>query len=154
MNLAHLLRRAAAGDRARPAIALGRRRLIGYGELARRVAVLAGALRDRFGLEPDARVALTMTNTPAFLEGLFAAWHGGYAAVPINAKLHPLEMRYILEHSGAALCLATPDLAEALAPHLSGLDGFKALIDVGTPARPGGDYRRLLEGEAEPVTTE
>ena len=142
------MRRAAASDHERPAIALGQRQLHGYGTLARRVAILAGGLRTRFGLEAGARVALTMTNTPAFVEALFASWHAGFAAVPINAKLHPLEVRYILEHSGASLCLATPQLAEALSQHVGGLEGFRALVDIGSPERPSGDYRRLLEGEA------
>ena len=148
MNLAQLLHRAASGDPDRPAVALGPRPLHSYGALARRTASLAGALRERFALEPGARVALAMTNTPAFLEALFACWHGGLAAVPVNAKLHPGEIRYILEHSGASLCLATPGMAEALSPQIENLEGFQALIDLGTPSRPSDDYRRLLDHEA------
>ena len=34
----------------------------------------------------------------------------GLVAVPVNAKLHPRELAYILEHSSARLCFASPDL--------------------------------------------
>jgi long-chain acyl-CoA synthetase len=148
MNLVTLLHRAAAADRNRPALALGPAPVCDYGTLAARVAALAGALRDRFDLPVGARVALAMTNTPAFVEVLLACWHAGLAAVPINAKLHPREIRYILEHSGAAVCLATPKLAQDIAPETVGLEGFKALIDVGKATTPSARYRRLLEAEA------
>ena len=151
MNLVTFLHRAAAADRDRPALAFGAAPVRSYGALAARVAALAGALRRRFDLPAGARVAFAMTNTPAFVEALLACWHAGLAAVPINAKLHPREIRYILENSGAAVCLATPKLAEAVAPQTAGLDGFKALIDVGTATTPSADYRRLLEAEPSPM---
>jgi long-chain acyl-CoA synthetase len=51
-----------------------------------------------------------MKNCPAYAEAMFACWHAGLVAVPINAKLHPKELEYILGHSGCRLCFATPDL--------------------------------------------
>ncbi len=105
MNLAELLRRSAAADPARPALAFGTAVAVSYGVLARRAAVLAGGLRNRYGLAPGARVALAMANSPAFVEMLFACWHAGLAAVPINAKLHPNEFRYILDRSAGELWL-------------------------------------------------
>ncbi len=147
MNLAHLLQRSAASDPERPAIALGTTVRCSYAELARRSATLAGHLRDRFGLGPGERVALAMANGPAFLELIYACWHGGLGAVPINAKLHPAECRYILEHSGARLCLASDKLAAAIAPQVADLATLEALIDIGTPAEPSSDYRALLAGE-------
>ncbi len=146
MNLATLLRRSAACDRNRPALALGRAAWCSYGELARRSAALAGTLRGRFGLGPGERVALAMVNASAFIEVLYACWHAGLAAVPINAKLHPNEFRYILEHSGARLCFATDRLAEAIAPQAADLAGLDALIDVGAAGAPSASYRALLEG--------
>ena len=145
MNLADLLRRAAAADGTRPALALGAAPVATYGQLAGRVAALAGALRGRFELEDGARVALAMTNTPTFVEVLFACWHAGLVAVPINAKLHPREMHYILEHGGARVCFVTPALAGALAPVAADLPALAAPIDVGAPGAPTAAYGRLLE---------
>ena len=151
MNLASLLQRAVAWDRERPAIALGADPYLTYGELAGRVALLAASLRDRFHLDRGDRVALAMTNSPAFVEVLFACWHAGLAAVPINAKLHPLEIRYILEHSGARLCFATPTLVDAIGPHTADLPDFRDLLSVGAAGRPSAVYRRLFEGEPAPA---
>ena len=87
-----------------------------------------------------------MTNTPEYVEALFAAWHGGFAAVPINAKLHPQEFAYILDDSGAKVCIATEDLAEGIAGLASDLPELRAVPVVG-----GTDYARLCAAEASPM---
>ncbi len=140
MNLARLLARSAAARGDRPALALGPRVLCDYAGLAGRVARLAGTLRGRFGLQPGDRVALAMANRPEYLEALFAAWWAGLAAVPMNAKLHGREFRYMLEHSGARLCFASPDQAAAIAAERP--DGLAELVEV-----PGRDWERLFEAE-------
>ena len=106
-NLAQLLVRAGRLHPHRPALVHGTRTLANFAETSDRVARLAHALRRRFNAQEGDRVALAMRNTPAFVEVLFAAWHAGLVAVPINAYLHPKEMAYILENCGARLCFAT-----------------------------------------------
>ena len=94
MNLALWLER--AGKKLtpdHPAVGLGTRTLRSYGELAGRVARLAGALTDRYGLRPGDRVAIAAKNSPEYLELLYAVWHAGLAAVPANAKLHGARAR-------------------------------------------------------------
>jgi acyl-CoA synthetase (AMP-forming)/AMP-acid ligase II len=68
-----------------------------------------------------------MKNCPEFYEVLFACWHAGLTAVPMNAKLHPKEFAYILDNSGAKLCFVTPDLQSAVP---SGIAPDKALGDT------------------------
>jgi long-chain acyl-CoA synthetase len=114
MNLAHLVLRAARLRADAPAIALGKRAVLSYGELASRVAQLAAGLRSKLRLQGGDRVAFAMTNCPEYHEILFACWHAGLVAVPMNAKLHPKEFAYILENSGARACFVTPDLEGAL----------------------------------------
>ena len=46
---------------------------------------------------PGDRVAIVMRNRPEYLEALFAIWHAGLVAVPVNARLHRDEIAYILE---------------------------------------------------------
>jgi long-chain acyl-CoA synthetase len=152
MNLAGLLQRSAAADPARPALALGTAVTASYGELGRRVAVLAGALRGHYGLTPGERVALAMANGPGFVEVLFACWHAGLAAVPINAKLHPEEFRYILGHSGARLCFASHGLARLVAPLAQDLSALEALCDLGEAGAPSAEYLALLDGDAMAMT--
>ena len=114
MNLARLLERSARWLPERPALAVGRHAARTYGELAARVARLAAGMKRKLGLQPGERVALAMKNCPEFYEVLFACWHAGLVAVPMNAKLHPKEFAYILENSGARVCFVTRDLAAAI----------------------------------------
>jgi long-chain acyl-CoA synthetase len=115
MNLAQLLLRSARWLPERPALAVGKRAVLSYRALASRSSQLAFSLRTRLRLAPRERVALAMRNCPEYYEILFACWHAGLVAVPMNAKLHPKEFAYILENSGAKLCFTTSDL-EATVP--------------------------------------
>ena len=83
-----------------PAIASGSNVRYDYAALAVRVARLAAALSTA-GAAPGERVALVARNGPEYLETLFACWQAGLCAVPVNAKLHPRELAYVLEHSDA-----------------------------------------------------
>ena len=145
MNLASLLVRAARGVPERPAVRIGPDVHLTHATLLDRVASLASSLTGRLGLARGDRVALVMRNAPEYIEALFACWYAGLIAVPVNAKLHPREFDYILDHSDARLCLATPDLAEAVAS----LDRTRVV------ATGGSEYGALIEGEpAAPVRTE
>lgn len=144
MNLAHLLRRAAQVSPEGWAVAQGHDNLWRFGAVATRVAALAHRLRNDFGLGHGDRVALAMRNSPQYFELLFAAWHAGLTAVPINAKLHPKEFDYILGHSEAKVCFVSADLADGVAgvapPGLS-------IVCVDEPA-----YERLATGDALDMT--
>ena len=111
MNLAQLLLRSARWLPERPALAVGTQIVRTYGELAARVCRLSFSLKSHLNLATGDRVALAMGNCPEYYEVLFACWHAGLTAVPMNAKLHAREFAYIVENSGARLCLATPELA-------------------------------------------
>jgi len=145
MNLYDLLQRAAAMDSNRTAIAIGETAVCSYGELAQRSAGLASGLLKGYGLVPGDRVALVMKNHPAFLESLFACWHAGLAAVPVNARLHPREFQYILEDSGTRICLATPELAQSLTEVSGTLPNLWDIVDV-----TGKDYVRLCSSASGP----
>ena len=142
MNIATLFVRAGRAHRERPALALGPAVLLGYGELVRQGAVIAGQLRGRLGLAPGDRVALVMRNLPEYVLLLLAGWYAGLTMVPVNAKLHPREFEYILGHSGARLGFVTPDLVDAVAPLQANLETLERLVEVGSA-----EFRRLLEGD-------
>lgn len=114
MNLAAWVERAGKAHGDRPALARGTEVVSSYRRLSDRVSRLAACLRTGFHLETGDRVALVMKNCPEYIEILFALWHAGLAAVPVNAKLRPEELNYILNDCGARLCFATPDLAETI----------------------------------------
>ena len=77
-----------------------------YARLATRVGVSV-----RAGLRRGDRVALVSRNVPAYVEALFACWWAGLVAVPVNAKLHPRELAFVLADSGARWALADAALA-------------------------------------------
>jgi len=144
MNIANLLARAGRAHAERPAIVLGRDVVCDYRTLAQRAAAIAGGLAARFGLAAGDRVAIVMANCPAYIEVLFACWWGGFTAVPVNAKLHPREFAYILDHAGARVCFVGDDTAQTIASLQPELADLAAVIEV-----DGDDFRRLAT--AEPV---
>ena len=143
MNLAALLIRAA---RARPdslALAHAFEPHSDYRRLAGRSAAIAGSLRAS-GLRPGDRVAIAMKNCPEYVELLYGIWHAGLCAVPVNARLHPVEFAYIFGNSGARTVAVTPDLADALAPVCDDLPEVERMLVVGDA-----DFRALYEGRAD-----
>src|SRR3954463_86229 len=133
MNLVQLLLRSARWLPERPALALGASPVRSYRQMAQRVSRIASGLREKLGLQAGDRVALAMKNCPEFYELLFACWHAGMTAVPMNAKLHAKEFAYILENSGAKVCFVSPDLAAAI-PSGIALDQNLLLEDAAAPA--------------------
>lgn len=115
MNLAHLFKRIALRDPEAPAVGLGARTLWTYRGLVDRAQRLAAGLTERFGCTPGERVALVMENRPEYLEIELAAWWAGCAIVPVNAKLHPKELAWILGHAEPRVCFVSAKLASAVA---------------------------------------
>ena len=115
MNIYHLLARASTVHRDRPAVALGKTVLHDFAALDARARAIAAGLLSAHGLSRGDRVAIVAANTPAYVETVWGIWAAGLAAVPVNAKLHPKEIAYILDHSGARVVFASPDKADAVA---------------------------------------
>lgn len=145
MNLAVQMQRSGRASRDWPAVALGGRVLGTYGELARRVACLAGALARTHGLRPGERVAIVSKNCPEYLEAVYACWHAGLVAVPVNAKLHADEFKYILDNSGARAAFVSPDLSASVgALEVAALEH---VIEFGAP-----EHARALRSEPLELT--
>jgi len=140
MNIVTFLARAARVFPDRVAIAHGTTAVVDYRGLAARAARMAHHLRSVMRLDAGDRVGLFMGNGPAYLEAMCGLWWAGLSAVPINAKLHPRELAWILGDSGASLCFVNADTAEAGAAAL----GASRVIDVGSDR-----YRRMCSGDGE-----
>src|SRR5690349_16411332 len=95
-----------------PALADGERVHATWATFAARTAAAAAGLGDDLGLAAGDRVAIVMRNRPEYLEAMFAVWHAGLVAVPVNARLHRDEIAYILEHSGTAVVVTDPEHAD------------------------------------------
>ena len=144
MNLALWLDRAGKEEPERPALGFGSRVLHRYGKVAARVAGLAGALQTTMRLMPGERVAIAAKNGPEYLEALYATWHAGLVAVPANAKLHGAELGDIMAQSGARVCFASHDVADAIAQHAPPC--LQRIIELGSS-----EYVGLVGSEPIPV---
>jgi fatty-acyl-CoA synthase len=120
MTVCDFLERAALvyGDRVgfvdepeQPAPSLGELTYTQVASLARNQACALDALGIGFG----DRVAIVSQNASRILLALFGVAGSGRVLVPVNFRLSPAEVQYIVEHSGARLLLVDPELAPSLA---------------------------------------
>ena len=114
MNVAYWLDRVGVVEPSLPAVAQGDVVVATYGEVAARAAGLATGMTRNLGLGVGDHVAVVASNHPSYVEALFGVWWAGLVAVPINAKLHPDEIRWIIEHAQARLLLLSPQVADTL----------------------------------------
>src|SRR5215471_6836089 len=73
-----------------------------YSEFADRVAHLAGAIR-KLGIKPGDRVAFLSGNCHRLLEAYYGVLEAGAVLLPLNIRLAPQELAFILNDSGAKL---------------------------------------------------
>jgi len=111
---------------------------VSYREVARRGRAFNAAL-DALGIGAGERVAVVSHNSARLLELLLAVPSSGRVVVPINFRLAPEEVSYIVGHSGARVLLVDPELEASL-------KGIEAEHRFGT----GEEYEQLLRFDAEP----
>ncbi len=146
MNLAVWIERNGRLQPHRPALADGELVHADWQTFAARVACAARGLSETFGLEHGDRVAIVMRNRPEYLEALFAIWHAGLVAVPVNARLHREEISYILEHSGAAIVVTDSDHAEDIESLVGTVPTLRAAVNA-----PSGQWDELTGSESMPL---
>lgn len=94
-----------------PAPSLGELSYAEIGALAKRQA----AKLDELGIGVGDRVAVVSHNSARLLTSFFGVAGTGRVLVPVNFRLRPDEVAYIVEHSGARMVLVDPELDDALA---------------------------------------
>jgi long-chain acyl-CoA synthetase len=113
MNLSRTLQTIAKLAPQAPAITFEGRQL-SYGAFEHQAACIAGSLRNKFGLKGGDRVAIVMDNCLEYLPAMYGVWRAGLNAVPVNAKLHPKEIAWILDNCGVKLDFVTPGVADKM----------------------------------------
>src|SRR3954469_15412168 len=93
-----------------PAPSLG---TVSYRQLAARARALAAGL-DELGVGEGERVAVVSENSARLLELILGVTAAGRICVPVNFRLQPAEVEYIVEHSGASVLLVDPAHDERL----------------------------------------
>jgi acyl-CoA synthetase (AMP-forming)/AMP-acid ligase II len=132
LTIGDFLERAVTVYRDRPAVideptVPGSLGTISYGELGARARGMALTL-DELGVGFGQRVAIVSPNAARFQIAFFGVSGYGRVLVPINYRLGPEEIRYVVEHSGAAVLLVDPEsdasLAGVAAKHRIVMDGI------------------------------
>jgi fatty-acyl-CoA synthase len=85
-----------------------------YGRFAERVRAWQAGF-DALGVREGERVAVVSHNSTRLLELLFAVPMSGRVCVPVNFRLKPEEVEYVVQQSGASVLLVDPELDAALA---------------------------------------
>jgi acyl-CoA synthetase (AMP-forming)/AMP-acid ligase II len=93
-----------------PAASLGTLTYAEAYDLARRQS----ARLDELGLEVGDRVAIISHNSARLLTSFFGVCGSGRVLVPINFRLRPDEIAYIVSHSGARVLYVDPELVDSL----------------------------------------
>jgi acyl-CoA synthetase (AMP-forming)/AMP-acid ligase II len=123
-------------------------RVVTYAGMRDWSADVAGGLAAR-GVGPGDVVALLSYNNVEFLATIFAANHLGAIAMPVNWRLAPPELAYILEHSGARALVCGPELVELAEAGAEGVADLARVV-VGASAPQGWTPFDELRAEDRP----
>ena len=111
------------------AIVCGGRRWT-YQEFSSRVYQLSRCLK-RMGLKKDDKVAILHPNCHTFLEAYYAIPQIGAVSVPINTRLSPGEIAFILKDSESKLLIADSMFRNPLEPIRKEIRGIKKILWTG-----------------------
>ena len=103
-----------------------------YAEFSGRVFRLARAFRD-LGLHPGDRAAILQYNCHTFLEAYFAAALSDTILVPLNYRLAPPEIDFILRDSGSRLLITHADFTSKISAGGNRPPALQTVIRVEQP---------------------
>jgi acyl-CoA synthetase (AMP-forming)/AMP-acid ligase II len=118
-----------------------------YRSYAERTHRLANAIIG-LGVEPGDRVSFMTYNTHHLLEAYYGVLEAGAVLNPVNIRLAPHEIAYILEHAGSKVVAFHRDflpLVESIAPGLSRRPRF-VILEGETGGVASDEYESLLAG--------
>lgn len=116
MNIASWLEATAHARPDAPAVFLGTRQIATYAEFLDGVRARAAGMVALHGLKAGDRVAVFLKNTPEYLELFYAVWWFGGIVVPVNHKLHPREVAWIVDNAEASLLISEDGTIGSIAP--------------------------------------
>lgn len=130
------------------AIVCGEQRFT-YSDFADRVGRLAGAILAA-GIKPGDRVAFLSGNCHRLLEAYYGVLEAGAVLLPLNIRLAPQELAFIINDSGARLLFLEKQFVQMVGDFRGGVPGVQRFILLDAEAQ--GDwlcsqnYEQLLAG--------
>ncbi|MBA0083687.1 MAG: long-chain-fatty-acid--CoA ligase, partial [Acidobacteria bacterium Pan2503] len=119
----------------RTAVVCGKERFT-YAQFAERVGRLAGALRES-GVRPGDRVAFLSTNCHRLLEAYYGVVEARAVLLPLNIRLAPQELVYILNDSGACVLFLESHFLELVESFRSKLTTVKTFYSLDRAPQDG-----------------
>lgn len=120
-------------------------------EFNERINRLANSLLN-IGLKKGDHVAILMENCHRYVELYYAMAKAGIIPVPLNIRLHPNKLRYIINHSDSVGLIIGPEFKDVVAPlkpglekvkyymsaveRVDGMEFYEDLIEKGSPKEP------------------
>ena len=137
-----------------------RERRFTFAQLNERTNRIASVLVER-GIKPGDRVATLLKNGIEFVESYFAIAKIGAVMVPVNWRLVPAEISYILQDAGAGVLIYDADFDDAVGQLQSGERGvlpcrhwLRCYNHDSTPPEWAGNYDSLIAGASPATITE
>lgn len=120
-----------------------------------RVNRMASSLRN-VGIREGDRVAFISRNLPPLLEAYFGVPLAGAILVPINIRLSPREIFYIVNHSGSRAFFVDTAFADSIGPvkeKLSTVEIYINITEKDSPKKlfPATDYEEFLGKGSEEI---
>ncbi|MHB8897096.1 MAG: long-chain-fatty-acid--CoA ligase [Candidatus Geothermincolia bacterium] len=112
--------------------------------LDERVNRLANGLLGLGAVKGD-KVAVLALNCHKYIEAYYATAKIGAVAVPLNFRLSPEELTYVINHSDAEVLLAGPEFIGIIDEMMPALEKVTTRISLDAPAEGWVDYETLLE---------
>jgi acyl-CoA synthetase (AMP-forming)/AMP-acid ligase II len=100
---------------------------------------VAQGLREA-GVRRGSRVGILAKNTPTFYEVALGAQKAGAALVPINYRLAPAEMAFILQDANVEVLFVASDFAELIGQVQGTLPDLRGVVAIDGPDYPSSQY--------------
>ncbi len=101
-----------------------------YSAFYRRVVQRANCLLS-LGIGKGDHVAALSPNAIALLESIFAVWRVGAVLVPLNFRLTPTELSYVLDHSDASVLIFSSRFENVIRQIMAGAGKVKRWLSIG-----------------------
>jgi fatty-acyl-CoA synthase len=123
-----------------------------FGERSRRL----GAAIQEMGIRPGGTVSFLTYNTHHLLEAYYGVLRAGGVLNPINIRLHPSDIQYVLNHAESRALFFHRDFAPVVQTMHDGLETVREFVVMepdGAPPVGAADYETLLR-DAAPAAAE
>ncbi|NOZ21983.1 MAG: long-chain fatty acid--CoA ligase [Planctomycetes bacterium] len=121
-----------------------------FAEIDRMSSCLSGHLQRRFGVKKGDRIATALPNCIEYVIAYWAIMKLGAVVVPVNTRLSPDDIAYVLTSTEGEVVFAHADVWEPVQEAFGEAPGIKTVIAIGFSGEDTVAFDELI-GEGEPA---